>query len=142
MQSSLGGRYYLRPTQKTLHLCLFSHGCLHSHDKGLAYQSALDAIPELKPLETALRQSVPEIHHSDQGVQYLSTAYISLLKHHSIEIFVARRGCPWENGYAERPIRTLKEEEVRLNEYEDIHEAKARIELPHKCIIKNVYIRH
>ena len=25
----------------------------------------------LKPLEQALRQSVPEIHHSDQGVQYL-----------------------------------------------------------------------
>ena len=26
----------------------------------------------LKPLEDALRQSVPAIHHSDQGVQYLS----------------------------------------------------------------------
>ena len=29
----------------------------------------------LKPLQQALRQSVPEIHHSDQGVQYLSSAY-------------------------------------------------------------------
>ena len=81
----------------------------------------------LKPLETALCQSVPEIHHSDQGVQYLSKAYISLLRHHGIEISVARRGCPWENGYAERLIRTLKEEEVHLNEYQDIHEARARI---------------
>ena len=81
----------------------------------------------LKPLETALCQSVPEIHHSDQGVQYLSNAYISLLTHHGIEISVARRGCPWENGYAERLIRTLKEEEVHLNAYEDIHEARARI---------------
>ncbi|MDE0315374.1 MAG: hypothetical protein OXM61_10760, partial [Candidatus Poribacteria bacterium] len=62
----------------------------------------------LKPLETELCQSVPEIHHSDQGVQYLSNASISLLKHHGIEISVARRGCPWENGYAERLIRTLK----------------------------------
>ena len=33
----------------------------------------------LRPLQEALRQSVPEIHHSDQGVQYLSTAYISTL---------------------------------------------------------------
>ena len=81
----------------------------------------------LKPLETALGQSVPEIHHSDQGVQYLSNAYISLLRHHGIEISVARSGCPWENGYAERLIRTLKEEEVYLNAYDDIHEARTRI---------------
>ncbi len=81
----------------------------------------------LKPLEEALRQSVPEIHHSDQGVQYLSNAYVSMLKHHRIEISVARRGHPWENGYAERLIRTLKEEEVYLNDYEDIHEARVRI---------------
>ena len=81
----------------------------------------------LKPLEDALRQSVPEIHHSDQGVQYLSKAYLSLLKAHAIEISIARRGRPWENGYAERLIRTLKEEEVHLNDYQDIHEARDRI---------------
>ena len=81
----------------------------------------------LKVLEQALRQSVPEIHHSDQGVQYLSSAYISTLTHHGIEISLAERGCPWENGYAERLIRTLKEEEVHLNDYEDIHEARTRI---------------
>ena len=81
----------------------------------------------LKPLEQALRRSVPEIHHSDQGVQYLSRTYISTLTRHRIEISLARRGCPWENGYAERLIRTLKEEEVHLNDYEDITQAKARI---------------
>ena len=78
----------------------------------------------LKPLEEALHRSVPEIHHSDQGVQYLSSAYLSTLTQHGIEISVAQRGCPWENGYAERLIRTLKEEEVHLNVYEDIHEAR------------------
>ena len=78
----------------------------------------------LKSLEAALRQSVPEIHHSDQGVQYLSNAYISLLTHYGIEISGARRGCPWENGYAERLIRTFKEEEVHLNDYEDTHQAR------------------
>ena len=81
----------------------------------------------LDPLEQALDDRIPEIHHSDQGVQYLSNAYISVLRHHGVEISVARRGCPWENGYAERLIRTLKEEEVYLNAYEDIHEARARI---------------
>ncbi|MCY3724852.1 MAG: IS3 family transposase [Candidatus Poribacteria bacterium] len=81
----------------------------------------------LKPLEAALHRSVPEIHHSDQGVQYLSKAYLSVLKAHDIKISIARSGCPWENGYAERLIRTLKEEEVHLNDYEDIHEARERI---------------
>ena len=65
----------------------------------------------LKPLEEALCYSVPEIHHSDQGVQYLSKAYVSTLETHGAEISVAHRGRPWENGYAERLIRTLKEEE-------------------------------
>ena len=81
----------------------------------------------LNPLREALRQSVPEIHHSDQGVQYLSNAYLSTLRRHGIKVSVAPRGCPWENGYAERLIRTLKEEEVHLNDYQDIHEARDRI---------------
>ena len=81
----------------------------------------------LKPLEAALCHSVPEIHHSDQGVQYLSSAYITTLQEHGVEISVARRGCPWENGYAERLIRTLKEEEIHLNEYQSITEARDRI---------------
>ena len=81
----------------------------------------------LKPLEDTLRQSVCEIHHSDQGVQYLSKAYLSVLKAHDIQISIARRGRPWENGYAERLIRTLKEEEVHLNDSHDIHEARDRI---------------
>ena len=77
----------------------------------------------LKPLKEALCHSVPEIHHSE----YLSSAYISTLTRHGIEISLAQRGCPWENGYAERLIRTLKEEEVHLNDYEDITEAQERI---------------
>ena len=87
----------------------------------------LNTFLTLKLLQRALRQCVPEIHHSDQGVQYLSTAYTSTLTHHGIGISVERRGCPWENGYAERLIRTLKEEEVHLNDYKDVMEARDRI---------------
>ena len=81
----------------------------------------------LQPLQKALSQGIPEIHHSDQGVQYLSTAYISTLIEHGIDISLAHRGCPWENGYAERLIRTLKEGEVHLIEYDDIMDARERI---------------
>ena len=40
---------------------------------------------------------------------------------------VFNKGRPWENGYAQRLIQTLKEEEIHLNDYEDITEARARI---------------
>ena len=81
----------------------------------------------LTPLKEALCHSVPEIHHSDQGVQYLSKVYVATLEAHGVEISVAHRGRPWENGYAERLIRTLKEEEVDINDYQSITEAKDRI---------------
>ena len=89
----------------------------------------------LKPLKEALCHSVPEIHHSDQGVQYLSKTYVTTLEAHGVEISVARRGRPWENGYAERLIRTLKEEEVDINDYQSITEARDRI----GDFITNVY---
>ena len=74
-----------------------------------------------------VNRSVPEGHHSDQGVQYLSNAYVATLEAHGVEISVARRGRPWENGYAERLIRTLKAEEVHLNDYQHINEVRDRI---------------
>ncbi len=80
-----------------------------------------------KPLQQAFCHSIPEIHHSDEGVQYLSKTYIATLQEQGVEISVAQRGCPGENGYAQRLIRTLKAEEVRLNEYRNITEARERI---------------
>ena len=96
--------------------------------RGWQLSQHLNQALTLKPLEYALRDGVAEIHHSDQGVQYLSNDYISTLTQHGVEISVAHRGRPWENGYAERLIRTLKEEEVHLNDYQNIREARDRIE--------------
>ena len=92
----------------------------------------------LKPLKDALRHNAPESHHSDQGGQYLSKAYVSTLQENGVEISVGHRGRSWENGYAERLIRTLKEEEVDINEYESIAEARDRIGhfLTHDCNFK------
>ena len=80
-------------------------------------------------MQQALRENDPEIYHSDQVVQYLSNANISTLTDHGIEISLAHRGRPWENGYSERFIRTLKEEENYLNDYDDIEDAKTCIGL-------------
>ena len=77
---------------------------------------------------TALRRALakhpaPEIHHSDQGVQYAATAYTQVLQDAYVQISMADQGEAWQNGYAERLIRTIKEEEVDLSEYLDYHDA-------------------
>jgi transposase InsO family protein len=40
---------------------------------------------------------------------------------------MAEVGAAWQNGYAERVIRTIKEEEIGLSEYRDYAEAQAQI---------------
>ena len=79
-------------------------------------------------LEKGLKQYVPEIHHSDQGVQYAANAYVQLLEKNEIAISMAGVGKAYENGYAERLMRTIKEEEVDLSEYRNFNEAYERIE--------------
>ena len=66
----------------------------------------------LAALHRALSFARPEIHHSDQGVQYAATDYIAALVTRKIEVSMATVGHAEENGYAERVIRTIKEEEV------------------------------
>jgi len=72
----------------------------------------LDHTLTLVALQQALaRHPAPEIHHSDQGVQYAATAYIQVLQEAHIQISMAEIGEAWQNGHAERLIRTIKEEE-------------------------------
>jgi putative transposase len=52
-------------------------------------------------------------------VQYAATAYVEMLTAERSQISMASAGEPRENGYAERLMRTLKEEKVDLTEYED-----------------------
>ncbi len=87
----------------------------------------LDQSLTLLALQRALAHHTPEIHHSDQGVQYAATAYTERLQEVGAQISMAERGEAWQNGYAERLIRTIKEEEVSLSEYEDYTEALQQI---------------
>ena len=56
-------------------------------------------------------------------VQYAATAYVEMLSSREVKISMASVGEPEENGYAERLMRTIKEEEVDLSEYEDFGDA-------------------
>ncbi len=83
----------------------------------------LDQDLALTALKRALAQHIPEIHHSDQGVQYAATAYTDLLQAAGVAISMAEIGEATQNGYAERLIRTIKEEEVDLSDYVDFADA-------------------
>ena len=80
----------------------------------------------------ALRQALqkhpaPDIHHSDQGMQYAAKDYVTLLRAAGTQISMAAAGEPSENGYAERLIRTIKEEEVYPSEYQSVADAREQL---------------
>jgi transposase InsO family protein len=91
----------------------------------------------LTALKRALAQRTPEIHHSDQGVQYAATAYTDLLQAAGVAISMAEIGEATQNGYAERLIRTIKEEEVDLSDYLDFADAYHQI----GRFLEDVYMR-
>lgn len=74
-------------------------------------------------LDKALAKGTPQIHHSDQGVQYAATDYVQTLRQAKVAVSMAEVGRAWQNGYAERVIRTIKEEEVDLSDYGDLADA-------------------
>jgi transposase InsO family protein len=76
----------------------------------------------LTALGKGLEKGCPELHHSDQGVQYAAHEYVKLLQQHNVKISMAEVGQAWQNGYAERAMRTIKEEEVDLSEYRNFTE--------------------
>jgi putative transposase len=87
----------------------------------------LDGLLTLTALRRALQLHRPEIHHSDQGVQYANHDYVDVLQSVGARISMAAVGAPTENGYAERLVRTIKEEHIELTEYQDFSDAYCQI---------------
>ena len=67
------------------------------------------------------------IHHSDRGVQYASNDYVELLEKKGIKISMSASGNPYDNAFAESFNKTLKVEEVYINEYETFEDALKNI---------------
>jgi putative transposase len=95
--------------------------------RGWCLSRSIDQQLTLQALQMALLACFPEIHHSDQGLQYACDAYTDLLKSYGIQISMAAVGKAEENGYAERFMRTIKEEEVDLSEYRNFTDALHQI---------------
>lgn len=96
--------------------------------RGWHLSRSLDRHLTLKALRRAFASGrCPLIHHSDQGLQYACVDYTDLLRQEQVQISMAAVGKPEENGFAERLMRTIKEEEVDLSDYHDFHDAYQRI---------------
>ncbi len=69
----------------------------------------------------------PEIFNTDQGAQFTSNEFISILKSNDIQISMDGKGRWIDNVFIERFWRSLKYEEVYLRAYQSIPEAKVYI---------------
>src|SRR5256886_486564 len=82
----------------------------------------------VEALEEALvRYGRPEIFNTDQGSQFTSDDFTGTLKRHRITISMDGKGRCMDNIFVERLWRSLKYEEVYLNAYASVAEAKAGI---------------
>jgi putative transposase len=82
----------------------------------------------VEALEEALaRHGRPEIFNTDQGSQFTSDDFTGTLKRHGVMISMDGKGRCMDNIFVERLWRSLKYEEVYLNAYENVAEAKAGI---------------
>lgn len=69
-------------------------------------------------LERALRlYPAPEIFNTDQGSQFTSHAFTGVLKQHDIRISMDGKGRAMDNIFIERLWRSVKYEEIYLNDY-------------------------
>ena len=79
----------------------------------------------IEALDEALKKyGRPEIFNSDQGSQFTSEAFTSVLKKHDIAISMDGRGRALDNVFVERLWRSVKYEEVYIKQYQTMRDAK------------------
>ena len=127
----VGDITYIRLRQEFIYLAAlldaYSRRCI-----GWALARYLDARLPLAALQMALKtrsfQPGQLTHHSDRGVQYASREYVQVLQENKIIISMSRIGNPYDNAKAERFMRTLKYEEIYMNDYDTFAEVLSSME--------------
>jgi putative transposase len=77
--------------------------------------------------EALLRFGQPGIFNTDQGAQFTAEAFVGVLLERGIKISMDGKGRCIDNVFVERLWRSLKYEEVYLNDYDDLVDARAGI---------------
>lgn len=77
--------------------------------------------------EAIARYGTPRIFNTDQGSQFTSEAFVSILTAYGVAVSMDGRGAWTDNVFIERLWRSVKYDEVYLKAYESIAEAKRGI---------------
>jgi len=85
--------------------------------------NSLDSLFCIEALEAALERGEPEIFNTDQGCQFTSEKWISILASRGVRISMDGRGRALDNIMVERLWRSVKYEEVYLKDYSTPREA-------------------
>jgi putative transposase len=86
--------------------------------------NSMEASTFIETLKRALEKGQPEIFNSDQGSQFTAIEWLKVLQAHQIAISMDGRGRCFDNIFVERLWRSVKQEEVYLNEYRDVWQAE------------------
>jgi putative transposase len=79
--------------------------------------------------EALEKYGAPEIFNTDQGSQFTSTEFTGILETCGIKISMDGKGRALDNVFVERLWRTVKQEDIYLNEYESVLACKKGLEL-------------
>ena len=83
----------------------------------------------LEAVEEAMeKHGKPEIMNTDQGSQFTSQAFTSLLKDNDIRISMDGKGAWRDNVFVERLWRSVKYEEVYLHAYDSVSSTRAGLD--------------
>lgn len=97
--------------------CILAWRLSNSMDSGFCVEA----------LKEALQKGKPEIFNTDQGSQFSSQEFVSVLEGNGIKVSMDGQGRYSDNIFVERLWRTLKYEEVYLKAYRDNREARIEI---------------
>jgi putative transposase len=90
--------------------------------------NTLDSHFCVEALKDALEIGHPEIFNTDQGVQYTSSDFVTVLVNAEIRISMDGKGRALDNIFIERLWRTVKYEHIYLHEYKTVKELSKGLE--------------
>jgi len=98
---------------------------------GWALERTLSSELVKAALQRAIAERQPKpglVHHSDRGLQYASRDYVAILEKHQIIPSMSRPANPYDNAGCESFLKTLKQEEIYVHEYETLEQLRVNIE--------------
>lgn len=81
----------------------------------------------IEAVERAFDKAKPEIFNSDQGSQFTSKAYVSILERAGVRISMDGKGRAFDNIFTERLWRTVKYEDIYIKSYSSPRETRAGV---------------